>query len=261
MMKKILFVVILAFAYMVSAGPGQASAFQGPGCAGKCADCHNITNDEASKLLKVEKFKAKVKSIRESQIKGLWEVEVTQGDKTFLVYVDYAKKYLVEGKFTALEKLGEPPPLTKVDPKKIPLDNALVYGNPKAEKKVIVFDDPECPFCRKLHEEIKKINAERKDIVFYVKMYPLPIHPDAYEISKSIICGRSPKMLDDAFAGKKLPKANCETAELDNNIKLAGELGIKGTPGLILPDGRLFPGYAPADTLLDLIDHPDTQKP
>src|SRR5574340_39435 len=119
MMKKILFVVILALAYMVSAGHGRASAFQGPGCAGKCADCHNITNDEASKLLKVEKFKAQVKSIKESQIKGLWEVEVTQGDKTFIVYVDYAKKYLVEGKFTALDKLGEPPPLTKVDPKKI----------------------------------------------------------------------------------------------------------------------------------------------
>lgn len=231
-------------------------AFQGPGCGANCADCHNITADEVGKLLKVDKFDAKVKSIKDSPVKGLWEVEIQRGDKTFQVYLDYAKKYLVEGRFTQVARLGEPPTLSKVDLKKIPLANALIYGNPKAEKRVIVFDDPDCPFCRKLNAEIKKIVAERKDVVFYIKMYPLPIHPDAYEKSKAIVCSGSTKLLDDAFDGKKIPKANCETAEVDNNIKLAGELGIRGTPGMILPDGRLLPGYAPAAVILNFIDHP-----
>lgn len=257
-MKKILFAFVILLTYVALTGSNDASAFQGPGCTGNCADCHTITNDEAGKLLKVEKFKAQVKDIRMSPVKGLWEVEITQGDKSFIVYVDFAKKYIVEGRFTQLEKLGEPPPLSKVDLKKIPLENAVIYGNPKAEKKVIVFDDPDCPFCKKLHEEIKKIISKRKDIAFYVKMYPLAIHPEAYEKSKAIICGKSQtKLLDDAFAGKKLPKAACQTAEIDNNIKLAEELGIRGTPGVILPDGRLFPGYAPADAILDLIDKPE----
>ncbi len=259
-MKKILFAFVFLLTYTALTGSGEVSAFQqGPGYTGKCTDCHTITNDEAGKLLKVEKFKAQVKDIRMSPIKGLWEVELTQGDKSFIVYVDFAKKYLVEGRFTQLEKLGESPPLSKVDLKKIPLENAVIYGNPKAEKKVIVFDDPDCPFCKKLHEEIKKIISKRKDIAFYVKMYPLAIHPEAYEKSKAIVCGKSQaKLLDDAFAGKKLPKADCQTAEIDNNIKLAEELGIRGTPGVILPDGRLFPGYAPADAILELIDKPET---
>ncbi|MBI4949247.1 MAG: DsbC family protein [Deltaproteobacteria bacterium] len=257
MIKKRLAAPLALASMMIIASATIAPAFQGPGCGGKCTDCHTITKEEAGKLLKTDRFKAQVKDIRTSPVKGIWEVEITQGDKTFIVYMDFAKKHLIEGmKFTPLEQLGESKPLSKVDLKKIPLEGAVVVGNPKAEKKVIVFDDPDCPYCARLHEEIKKITATRKDIAFFIKMFPLAIHPGAYEKSKSIVCSKSARLLDDAFTGKKLPKAECETKEIDNNIKLADELGIRGTPALIMPDGRLLPGYAPADALIGLIDNP-----
>lgn len=256
MIRKALLVSALAlmgaFALQVN---GTAYAFQGQN-AGKCADCHTLSKEEAAKILKTDRFKSQVKDVRQSPVKGLWEIEITQGEKVFLVYMDFSKKYLVEGRFTPVEELGESQALKKVDVKKIPLDNAVVMGNPKAENKVIVFDDPDCPYCAKLHEEIKKIIAKRSDIAFYIKLYPLAIHPNAYEKSKAIVCQKSSKLLDDAFTGKKLPKAECETQEIDNNIKLAEELGIRGTPALIMPDGRLFPGYAGADVLTGLIDNP-----
>lgn len=256
MIRRLIVLTVLFATYVLSTPPSAVSAFQGPGCMGSCTDCHSLNKEEAAKLLKTDKFKAVVKDIRMSPVKGLWEVEITQGDKTFIVYMDFAKKFLVEGRFTAIEKLGESAPLKKVDLSKIPLDNAVVLGDRNAAKKVIVFDDPECPYCAKLHQEIKKILETRKDVAFYIKMYPLAIHPDAYEKSKAIVCSKSAKLLDDAFAGKKLPKADCETKELDNNIKLAAELEIRGTPALIFPDGRLFPGYAPAETLLGILDNP-----
>ncbi|MBI5642573.1 MAG: DsbC family protein [Deltaproteobacteria bacterium] len=256
MIKRSLLVFIFTLAYFVLVpAPHTASAFQGPGCMGKCTDCHNLSKEDAAKVLKADRFKAQIKDVRMSPVKGLWEVEIAQGDKSFIVYVDFAKKFLVEGKFTALEQLGESQPLKKIDTKKIPLENAIIYGSPKADKKVIVFDDPECPYCAKLHEEIKKIIATRKDIAFYIKMYPLDIHPAAYEKSKTIACLKSPKLLEDAFAGKKIPKPECDSPEVDNNKKLAEELGIRGTPALIMPDGRVFPGYAPADVLLGIIDN------
>ncbi|HBG46793.1 MAG TPA: protein-disulfide isomerase [Deltaproteobacteria bacterium] len=248
-------ITLILFALFLAFNGGSALAFQGA-TTGKCADCHNLSKEEAAKLLKADVYKAQIKDVRLSPVKGLWEVEVTQVDKTFIIYVDFAKQHLVEGRFTELAQLGESKPFKKVDLKKIPLDNAIIVGNPKAEKKVIVFDDPDCPYCSKLHEEIKKIVAKRSDIAFYIKMYPLAIHPNAYEKSKSIVCQKSAKLLDDAFAGKKLPKAECDTQEIDNNIKLAEELGISGTPGLIMPDGRLFPGYASAEVLLGVIDNP-----
>ncbi len=88
-------------------------------------------------------------------------------------------------------------------------------------------------------------------------MFPLPMHKDAYEKSKAIACGKSLKLLDDAFAGKKLPKPDCDAKEVDNNLKLGAELGIKGTPAIIFPDGRLLPGYVDADALLGLLDKPE----
>jgi len=257
MIKRLFLFSVLLAVYILSAPTMAVSAFQGPGCMGSCTDCHSLNKPDAAKLLKTDKFKAVVKDIRMSPVKGLWEIEIAQGEKTFIVYMDFAKKFLVEGKFTALEKLGEPTALKKVDLAKIPLEHAIILGDPKAEKKIIVFDDPECPYCAKLHKEIKTILEKRKDIAFYIKMYPLAIHPEAKETSKAILCSKEPaKLLDDAFAGKKLPKAECDSSEIvEDNIKLATELEIRGTPALILPDGRLFPGYAPADVLLGLIDN------
>lgn len=239
----------------------SASAFQGPGCMGECADCHKLTSEEASKLLKVEKFGAEIKEIKMSPVKGLWEVVFSKEGRTGSAYLDFGKKYLVEGKFTALdnlekeiEKSEEARALKKVDLKKIPLDGAIVLGDKSAAKKVIIFDDPDCPYCQKLHEDVKKIILKRKDIAFYIKLFPLPMHPDAYEKSKTIICEKSAKLLNEAFEGKTLPKATCKAEEVDNNIKLAGELGLHGTPAIILPDGTLIPGYMPEEALIKLID-------
>jgi thiol:disulfide interchange protein DsbC len=100
---------------------------------------------------------------------------------------------------------------------------------------------------------MKKITEGRKDIAFYIIMYPLKIHPEAYKKAKAIVCEKSILLLEDAFNKKPLPEPKCETTSLDEKIKLAEKLGISSTPTLILPDGRVFPGYKDAKTLLDLI--------
>ncbi|MBI5598324.1 MAG: DsbC family protein [Deltaproteobacteria bacterium] len=233
-----------------------AFAFQGAGCGGDCASCHSLTADEAAKILKTAQFDSKVKGVRPSVVKGLWEVEIGKGDKSALVYLDFAKKYVVEGKFIPVEAIGKPVSLNKVDLAKIPVEDAVIMGDRNAKKRIIVFSDPDCPYCAKLHGEIKKILEKRKDVSFFIKLFPLSIHKDAYAKSKTIICKKSVALLEDAFAGKKLPAPDCEAKEVDKNIKLAGELGIHGTPAIILPDGRMIPGYVDADALLKIMDAP-----
>ena len=98
------------------------------------------------------------------------------------------------------------------------------------------------------------IIEKRKDIAFYIKLYPLPMHPKAYEKSKAVLCENSLELLDDAFEGRDVPKAKCDNKMVDENIDLAKKLGISGTPSIILPDGRLIPGYVEADVLLKMID-------
>jgi len=100
---------------------------------------------------------------------------------------------------------------------------------------------------------MKKIIDERKDIAFRIKMFPLNSHPEAFDKAKSIICEKSLALLDDAFEKKPIPKPKCETSAVDENIKLAQKLGINSVPSIILPNGRLIPGYKDAKTLINLI--------
>ena len=261
MKRRLLLASISVFA-ATQLAVATADAFQGAG-ASKCADCHVLTKEDAAKLLKADKLKIQVKDVRMSVVKGLWEIEISQGEKGGVIFMDFGKKLLVEGvRVSRLEQLGEVPPLPKVDIKKIPLDEAIVYGNPSAEKRIIVFDDPECPYCARLHDDLKKLLANRKDVVVYVKLFPLKIHPDAYEKSRSVVCAKSAKLLDDAFAQKPVPKpkVKCETTEIEDNIKLAKELGIEGTPAVIFPDGRLLRGYVPAEVFIDLLDKSEEKK-
>ncbi len=101
---------------------------------------------------------------------------------------------------------------------------------------------------------MKKILEQRKDIVFFIILYPLPMHKDAAEKAKAIMCENSLSLLDDAFEKKNLPKPSCNTTVIDDNIKLAQRLGIDGTPAIILPDGSLLSGALSADALIQQIE-------
>ena len=80
------------------------------------------------------------------------------------------------------------------------------------------------------------------------------MHKEAYGKSKAILCENSLELLDAAFEGKPVPDAKCDSKELDSNIETAKKLGITGTPGIILPDGSLIPGYLESDALIAAID-------
>lgn len=256
MKKRLLVLLLVVVVSAISIALSEKTfAFQGEGANADCSSCHSLSNDDARKLLKADMLKADISNIKMSPIKGLWEIEVSKDGKKFAVYMDFAKKFLVEAQFIPLSELGKPPEVKRLDVSKIPLADAVIMGSSKAKIKVIVFDDVDCPYCKKLHEEIKKVLKQRKDVAFYIKMFPLDIHPEAYNKSKSILCNKkSAKLLDDAFAGKELPKANCETKEIDENLKLGRTLGIDGTPAIIFPDGSLRPGYLDAQNLLKILE-------
>jgi thiol:disulfide interchange protein DsbC len=108
---------------------------------------------------------------------------------------------------------------------------------------------------------MKKVLEKRKDIAFYLKLYPLvEIHPKAYDKSKAIVCEKSIALLEDNFAGKSLPSPKCDTKEVDENLRLGKRLGISGVPAIILPDGILVAGYMEADPLISLIDKSSNGK-
>lgn len=232
-------------------------AMSADGCgAGTCNDCHSITREETALLLVT--MVDQVNSVEFSEIPGMWVAEVEKGGRKLPVYIDFSKQYLVSGNVI---RLGDKENLTqkrsaqmnKVDFGTIPLDDALLLGQPTAKTRVVVFTDPECPYCRKLHDELKEVVRIDPDIAFLIKLFPLKMHPNAYGISKSIICHDSMEFLELSFAGKPLPPANCETNVVDQTLALGPSLGVTSTPTLILPDGLVVPGYKKAADLLTMI--------
>ena len=246
---KFKFIIILGF--IIGLIPLQVFSFQGEGgCTKDCSSCHSLTAEEASKILKLEDVK-----VSDSPVKGVWQVEGAQMGKQFKVYLDFAKKNIIlVDRFIPVDSIGKPPEMRKIDRSQIPLTGSILLGKKNAKHKVIVFDDPDCPFCRKLHKEIKEVIKKRKDIAFHIVLYPLPMHPGSYEKSKSVLCKNSVDMLDDAFEGRPVPKADCFNKEIDRNIDTAKKLDITGTPFIILPDGRAMSGGVKADALIKLID-------
>jgi thiol:disulfide interchange protein DsbC len=246
----------------VSASSGYGSAW-GAETGQVKKDCVSLGGEGIKEILKkLNAPDAKVLGIADSPLKGYCEVAIDHMGRVVIFYLDLDNKYLIFGNLVEIatmsnksaEAIRRIEDKKRIDIAKIPLADALVLGEKDAAKKVVVFTDPDCPFCRQFHQTMKQLIAKRKDIAFYIKFLPLEFHKDAYWKAKSIVCNKSVKMLEDNFENRAIPKTECATDEIENSIKLAKSLGIGGTPSLILPDGRLKAGALPEAELLDFID-------
>jgi thiol:disulfide interchange protein DsbC len=243
---------------LVSLAPG-AFAMSGAGCGGDCASCHSLTVKEANGILG---DLGHVTAVKPAAIRGLFEVTLEKDGKSGLAYMDYGKKHLIGGQiFNIASRQLEGAPAAehkqkeRLDPATLSTKNALVMGNPKGKKKLYVFTDPECPFCAKMHGELKKLVALEPDLAVYIEMFPLKMHPHAYDKARVILGGRSLALLEQSFAGKKLPAPGAKDAKkpVDDTMRYAESVGINSTPTLVLPDGRILPGLKDAEALRKLL--------
>ncbi len=238
--------------------PAPAAAFRKEAGAAKgCAECHKLTKEEAGKIL--GRIVDNVVAVASGPFPGVWEVDVAQSGKTYPLYMDYSLKYLFNGQFIRLSDMTNLTgqrytDLNRVDVASIPVKDAIRIGSKAAKKTVIVLSDPTCPYCVKLHGEIKKAAAKDADVAFLVMPYPRNRNDQAtYRKCLAVVCSKSEKMLDDAYSGKEIPAAACKTDAVDETIRLAERLKTKGTPTMILPDGRMISGYMDAEALLALL--------
>lgn len=220
-----------------------------------CADCHKLDKKEAEGIVKRIMPTGTVIDVKSAPVKGVWLIEFDAGGgKRGAFGLDYSKKYLIQ--FATVEdvvKQQQGPP-KKVDVSKIPFTDAIVLGKESAKKKVIVFTDPDCPFCRQLHAIMKQIVAKHSDIAFELIMNPLPMHPEAPKKAQAILCSKSLEVLDDAFAGKPVPEPTCPADAVVRSQELAKSLEFNGTPTLVRDDGSVLSGFLPEEKLLDWIN-------
>ena len=205
--------------------------------------------DEASlkKAIEAAYPKFKVESIVKTPYAGLYEVFMggqiiyTDEKLTFLIaegrLVDPKTKRDVTG-----ERMDE---LTKIDFNSLPLDQAIKVVKGNGSRKLVVFSDVDCPYCKRLEQnELSNVT----DVTIYTFLYPLvQLHPDSAAKSKSIWCADNRvKAWNDWILNNQLPKTtgNCELP-LEKVGDLARKLGVSSTPTLFFADGKRMMGAQP----------------
>jgi len=193
-----------------------------------------------------------IQAVNKTPMAGIFEIVSESGGQKNIYYVDGNGKYLIAGghMFDTANRndltAARMEDLNRVDWSRLPLKKAIVSGDPQG-LEVAIFTDPDCPFCRKLEQELKSARG----IKVYTFLYPLTqLHPMARQKADAIWCAKDRHqmlmsvMIDDANPAP----AGC-TTPVGEIVSLAESLGIQGTPTLIARDGRRTSGAMSADKL------------
>jgi len=245
---------------IIAASPSMAKEVH----SGDCATCHSLTEREATELLK--KTGGTVTSVKQSPAKGLFELLVEREGQKGIILMDYGKRHLIQGMVVDIDKLQpvsahqqslpESKQQTSLDVNTIPTAHAVIMGNPKGTKKLYVFTDPDCPYCRKGHTELKKLAKIAPDVAIHIMLFPLPMHPAAFDKSRTVLETKSLDLMDKAFEGKDVPQPTKESSKkaIDEIIKFANANGISGTPTMVMPDGTIQVGMQDAEAIKKLLE-------
>lgn len=191
-----------------------------------------------------------IKSVSSTNLPGVYEVVMGKN----VAYVEESGRYflfghmfdmqtqtdLTEGKIMAEQ-------VAKTDFKALPLKDAIKIVRGDGSRKLAIFSDPDCPYCKQLENNI----ANLTNVTIYLYLFPIDqLHPQAKAKSVGVWCATDQvKAWDGLMRRNEVPTGQCENP-VDRNIALAETMGINGTPTVILPDGSIIPG-APSSAKLE----------
>ncbi|MDP2015915.1 DsbC family protein [Hydrogenophaga sp.] len=194
-----------------------------------------------------------IDEVSKTPMPGIFEVRINQSD---IFYTDAEGNYLIQGAMIdtrARANLTEQrlDKLTALAFKDLPLKDAftLVRGNGK--RKMAVFEDPNCGYCKRLHREFAKID----NVTVHVFLIPV-LGDDSVDKARRIWCAKDKaKTYSDWMVNNQPPaSATCDTAAIERNSRLASKHGIKGTPTMIFVNDTRVPGYITADRIESMLN-------
>jgi len=203
----------------------------------------------------------RITSVQPSVLHGL--VEIIAGAN--VLYADPTGNYLVVGSIYDMrtatdltaQRKREIAQTVRIQWEDLPLETAVKYGG-HGPTKLAVFFDPDCPWCKRLHEQLSAM----VDVEVYAIMYPVEsLHAGAKNKAAVILCSSDPlQALNTVMEGNELPTVSDPTclarsnAAIDRVEAFARSHDIHGTPTLIAPDGRVRPGFLQVKPLKAWLD-------
>ncbi len=198
--------------------------------------------------------KINAEDISKTPFKGVYEVLLRSPIESVLVSSD--GRYVIQGDVIDLTTRSKMPTSKKINQLKKSLldginDKDKIIFKAKNEKYAInAFTDVDCPFCRKLHTEVPKMNKLGITIKYLAS--PLAqLHPAAQGIMEKIWCADDRvKAIDEYKKNNIVPNSKACDNPVAKQLAIASQLGVNGTPAIFLPNGVHVPGYVTAERLL-----------
>jgi thiol:disulfide interchange protein DsbC len=194
----------------------------------------------------------KIDEINRSPMPGLYEIRV---DGTEIYYTDAEGNFLIQGNLIdtrSRRNLTEErvEKLSAIDFAALPIKDAITIVRGNGKRKLAVFEDPNCGYCKRFERDLQKID----NITVYLFLYPI-LGQDSSDRSRNIWCAKDrAKAWQDLMLREQAPaSAQCDTAALQRNLDLGRKHKITGTPTLIASDGTRVPGAIGAAQLEKLV--------
>lgn len=190
----------------------------------------------------------KITSVRDTPVKGIYEVVMGRN----IAYTDETGRFMIFGHLYDMKEQVDltaqrQEEINRIDPSVLTLTDAIKVVKGNGSRVLYVFSDPNCPYCKRLEAELAKLD----DVTIYTFLYPV-LGKDSEQKSRTIWCAKDrAKAWSDFMEGGKLPAApSAECSDpLQRNIRLGRELGINGTPTIILGNGSIVTGLVPVAEL------------
>ena len=194
----------------------------------------------------------KIDEIQKTGMPGIYEIRIG----TEILYTDENGSYLIEGQVIDTKSrvnLTEQriAKLTAIDFKALQLKDAIVWKQGTGERKLVVFADPNCGYCKKFERDLQEV----KNVTVYTFLYPI-LGSDSAEKSKAIWCAKdnTKAWRDWMIKGTPIENSpNCDASALQRNAVFGKKHRINGTPGLVFEDGSQRAGALNADAIEKLL--------
>jgi thiol:disulfide interchange protein DsbC len=196
----------------------------------------------------------KIDEVSKTPMPGLFEIRVG----TEVLYSDAEGNFLLHGQLIdtrAQRNLTEDrlEKLLAIDFGALPLRDAFTVVRGNGKRKLAVFQDPNCGYCKRFERDLQKVD----NITIHMFLYPI-LGTDSVEKSRNVWCSRdkAKAWIDLMVRDQSPPAANCDAGALTRNVEFGKKHKITGTPTLVFADGTRVPGAIAAAQVEKLLANP-----
>ena len=195
----------------------------------------------------------KIEEVSKTPMPGVFEIRV-QGNEIF--YTDAKGDFLIQGalidtkqKRNLTEERTDK--LSAVPFDSLPLKFAITQVRGNGKRKLVVFSDPNCGYCKRFERDLQKID----NVTLYHLMYPV-LGEDSRVKSRNIACAKDKAKTwnDWMLQGITPPAVACDNHNIDAIVEFGKKNRINGTPTMFVADGTRVPGAIDATQIEALLN-------